>query len=115
MKGIKPCPLPFPRVHYEVTNQWNTGFGASITIKNTGSTTINNWTLVFNFANGQTITQGWNGTFTQSGSKVTVTNLSYNGTLAPGASTNMGFNGSWSGSNINPTSFTVNGQAATVV
>lgn len=102
-------------VHYAVTNQWTGGFGASITIKNTGSTTINSWTLVFNFANGQTITQGWNGNFTQSGSKVTVSNLSYNGSLAPGASTSLGFNGSWSGSNTNPTSFTVNGQTATIV
>lgn len=102
-------------VHYAVSSQWSGGFGASITITNTGTTTINGWSLVFNFANGQTITQGWNGTFTQSGSKVTITNLSYNGSIAPGASVSPGFNGSWSGSNTNPTSFTLNGQATTVV
>jgi hypothetical protein len=96
-------------VHYTVTNQWSGGFGASVTITNTGSTTINGWNLTWTFANGQTITQLWNGNYTQSGSTASVTNASYNGTIAPGGSTNFGFNGSWNGSNINPTSFTLNG------
>jgi hypothetical protein len=102
-------------VHYAVTSQWAGGFGASVTITNTSSTTINGWTLKFAFANGQTITSLWNGTPTQSGSAVTVTNLSYNGSIAPGANVSFGFNGSWSGSNTNPTSFTLNGQATTIV
>ena len=102
-------------VHYTVTSQWSGGFGASITVTNTGTTTINGWTLVFNFPGTQQITQGWNGTFTQSGSQVTIASLSYNGSLAPGASVNPGFNGSWSGSNPNPTAFTLNGKATTVV
>ena len=96
-------------VHYAVTNQWPGGFGASITVTNTGSTTLNGWTLGFTFPGGQQVTQGWNGVFTQSGANVTVTNVSYNGTLAPGASVNPGFNGSWNGSNPNPTAFTLNG------
>src|SRR5262249_34345494 len=75
-------------VHYAITSQWNTGFGATLTIKNTGSTTINSWSLQFSFANGQTITQLWNGAFTQSGGNVTITNLSYNGTIAPGTTLN---------------------------
>jgi polygalacturonase len=101
-------------VTYAVTNQWPGGFGASVTITNTGSTTINGWTLVFSFSAGQQVTQGWNGTFTQNGSQVTVTNLSYNGSIAPGASVTIGFNGSWTTSNPNPTSFTLNGQPASV-
>ncbi len=102
-------------VHYVVTNQWSVGFGGSLTITNTGSSTINGWSLQFSFANGQTITQGWNGTFTQSGSSVTIASVSYNGSLAPGASVNPGFNGSWNGINTNPTAFTLNGQACSVV
>jgi non-reducing end alpha-L-arabinofuranosidase len=96
-------------VHYAVTNQWSGGFGASITITNTGSTTLNGWSLGFSFPGSQQVTQGWNGVFAQSGANVTVTNASYNGTLAPGASVNPGFNGSWNGSNPNPTAFTLNG------
>lgn len=102
-------------VHYAVTNQWPGGFGANIVITNTGTTTINGWNLQFSFANGQTITQLWNGSYTQAGGAVTVTNASYNGSLSPGGTANPGFNGSWNGSNSNPTSFTLNGTACSVV
>src|SRR5581483_8405578 len=70
-------------IHYAITNQWSGGFGASVTIMNTGSTAINGWTLTWTFANGQAITQLWNGNSTQSGSNVSVTNAPYNGTIAP--------------------------------
>jgi hypothetical protein len=48
---------------------------------------------------------------------VTITNLSYNGSLAPGASLSSepGFNGTWSGTNSAPTAFTLNGKACSVV
>jgi endoglucanase len=102
-------------VHYAITSQWSGGFGGSITIKNTGTTTLNSWSLVFSFANGQTLTQVWNTSYSQSGSQVTLTNLAYNGVLAPGATANPGFNGSWSGGNQAPTAFTLNGAACSIV
>jgi cellulose 1,4-beta-cellobiosidase len=100
-------------VSYTITNQWNTGFGANINITNLGDP-ITSWTLKWSFANGQTIQSGWNGSFSQSGSAVTVTSLSYNGSIATGGSaTGIGFNGNWSGSNTVPTSFTLNGNTCT--
>jgi hypothetical protein len=98
-------------VGYTITNQWPGGFGASITIDNTGTTALSNWTLTWSFANGQTVTQLWNGTVAQSGSTVTVTNMSYNGSIPAGGSyTGVGFNGSWNNTtNAVPTSFAVNG------
>jgi len=102
-------------VQYVITNQWQGGFGSSITITNMGNTSINGWTLTWTFANGQTITQIWNATETQSGGNVSATNVSYNGTLAPGSNTNFGFNGSWNGSNTKPTSFALNRVACTGV
>lgn len=115
--GMTPTPTPTAgtgcKVSYTITSQWSGGFGGSIVITNTGTTTLTGWTLTFSFANGQTITQLWNGSFTQSGSAVTVTNAAYNGTLAPGATVNPGFNGTWNGTNSVPTSFTLNGQACT--
>jgi len=98
-------------IAYSITNQWPGGFQAAITINNTGTTGITNWTLTWAFANGQTITQLWNGTETQSGANVTVTNLSYNGTIAAGGNYNgMGFTGTWNNTtNAAPTSFAVNG------
>ncbi len=119
--GITPTPTRTSgascSVHYAITNQWPGGFGASFTITNTGSTAINGWSLQFSFPNGQTITQLWNGSYTQSGAAVTITNASYNGSLAPGGTLNSppGFNGSWSTSNSAPTSFTLNGTACSVV
>src|SRR5579875_108067 len=127
--GVTPTPTSIPTatptstsgtgcsIHYVVSNQWNTGFTATVNITNTGSTTINGWTLKWTFPSGQVIQPcAWNGTFTQSGSAVTVTNLSYNGTIAPGGSlaSPPGFNASWSGSNTNPTAFTLNGVSCTV-
>src|SRR5258707_5144389 len=102
------------QVSYTIPSQWSGGFGASIVITNQGTTTLNSWSLAFSFANGQMITQVWNGSYTQSGSAVTVTNLSYNGTLAPGATVNPGFNASWSGTNTSPTAFTLNGTACSL-
>lgn len=102
-------------MHYVITNQWSGGFGTSITINNTGTTTINGWNLQWTYANGQAITQIWNASYTQSGSVFTATNLSYNGTIASGGNTNFGFNGSWSGSNTNPAAFTLNGVNCTIV
>ena len=68
-----------------------------------------NWTLTWSFANGQTITQLWDGSETQSGANVTVTNLSYNGSIrAEGSYNGMGFNGTWNNTtNAVPTSFAV--------
>lgn len=110
--GTTPTPTPTSgcvHVVYQVTSQWPGGFTASITITNNCTTPINGWTLQFNFPGNQKITQGWSGNFSQSGSAVTITSLSYNGMIAPGQSLNLGFNGSWSGSNVNPTAFTLNG------
>ncbi|SCG57566.1 glycoside hydrolase family 48 protein [Micromonospora zamorensis] len=91
------------------TNDWNTGFTANVTIKNLGDP-VSNWTLKWTFpTSGQRVTQGWSAKFSQTGSEVTATNESYNGNLATGASTTIGFNGSHSGSNPKPTSFTLNG------
>jgi endo-1,4-beta-xylanase len=102
-------------VHYTIQSQWNTGFTANVVITNTGSSTINGWTLVWTFANGQTITQIWNASDTQLAGNVSATSLSYNAMLVPGANTNFGFNGAWSGTNAAPTSFKLNGATCSTI
>ncbi|MFF0173430.1 glycoside hydrolase family 9 protein [Micromonospora profundi] len=97
-----------------VTNDWSTGFTATVTITNTGTTALNGWALRWSFTGGQTVSQGWSATVSQSGAAVTATNLSYNGALAPGASVSFGFNGNHNGSNPKPTAFTVNNTACTI-
>jgi cellulose 1,4-beta-cellobiosidase len=98
------------QVGYSVTTQWNVGFGTAITIKNTGSTPINGWRLTWTWAGNQQITQAWNSNYTESGANATLTNASWNSTIAAGATlTGMGFNASYSGSNPPPAAFYVNG------
>lgn len=72
-----------------------------------GNSPINGWTVRWAFANGQTITQIWNGTATTNGSNVTVKNVSYNGSVPANGTTTFGFLGSWNGSaNAVPASVT---------
>ncbi|MFE9869349.1 glycoside hydrolase family 48 protein [Micromonospora sp. NPDC005686] len=93
------------------STDWNNGFTANVTIKNLGDA-LNNWSLKFAFPNSsQRVVQGWSARWSQSGSEVTATNESWNGSLPAGASTSIGFNGSYSGSNPKPTAFTLNGVA----
>ena len=99
-------------VTYSVTGSWNNGFQGNIVIRNVGDAWTS-WNLTFSFANGQRVSQGWGGRFTQSGTQVTVANESWNGSVANGASVNPGFIGSHTGTNTNPTSFAVNGVACT--
>jgi len=103
-------------VDYTISPQNSSAFGAAITIVNNGTTAICNWTLAWAFANGQTVSQLWNGIETQSGANVTVKNESYNGCIPAGGSlTGIGFNGTWNGlTNAIPSAFSVNGAACTV-
>jgi O-glycosyl hydrolase len=90
-------------------DDWQGGFTANVVITNTGSSTINGWTLAFTFPGDQKITDAWNGVETQSGESVSITNESYNATIAAGGNTSLGFQGTWTNSDATPTSFTVNG------
>ncbi|MGC4875954.1 arabinofuranosidase catalytic domain-containing protein [Micromonospora sp. DT43] len=100
------------RVTYSVSSQWQGGFGANVTVTNLGDA-VNGWRLTWSFAAGQTVTQLWNGSFTQAGGDVAVTNAPYNAGIPTNGSTSFGFNGSWTGSNPVPTSFVLNGTTCT--
>jgi endoglucanase len=100
------------RVAY-TANSWPGGFTASIAITILGDP-VSSWTLGFAFPHaGQRVGQGWSATYGQSGVNVTAASMSYNGALATGASTNIGFNGTWTAANPSPTAFTLNGVACT--
>ena len=91
---------------YSVQSDWGSGFTASLNITNNGTAAITGWTVTYAYAGNQTLANGWNGTWSQSGKTVTVTNASYNGSLAAGASTTAGANFNYSGTNAAPTSVT---------
>jgi endoglucanase len=109
------APMPTCAVAYRVTNQWGGGFVAEVRITNAGPTAVNGWSLMWTFANGQTVTNLWSGVPSQTGAKVTVTNMPYNAVIgANGGSVTFGFIGAWSGTNTSPTAFTLNGQPCSV-
>jgi peptidoglycan-N-acetylglucosamine deacetylase len=86
---------------YAITSSWQGGFQGSVTVT-AGSAAITRWTVKWTFANGQTINQLWNGTLSASGSAITVTNMSYNGSVPAGGTTSFGFTGTWNGANAVP-------------
>lgn len=101
------------QVSYTISSQWPGGFGANVAVTNLGDP-LTSWTLKWTFgATGQSVTQGWNGVFSQSGLNVTVTNASWNGALGTGATVTPGFNGAWTTANPVPTAFTLNGVTCT--
>ena len=93
---------------YSVTTDWGSGFTAALTVTNNGTAAITGWTVTYSYTGNQALQPtGWNGAWTQSGKAVTVTNESYNGSLAPGATASgIGANFNYSGTNAAPTSVT---------
>nr|MDT0659771.1 PHB depolymerase family esterase [Micromonospora sp. DSM 115978] len=96
------------RVSYTV-NAWNSGLTAAVTITNSNTTSINGWSLAFTLPAGQTITNGWNASYSPSSGAVTARNVSYNGTIGPNASVQIGFQATHTGNTGRPPSFTLNG------
>ena len=108
-----PPPAGGCRVAYAV-NAWGNGLTASVTITNTGGAAVNGWALAFTLPGGQTITGGWNASYAPTSGAVTARNVSYNGTIAPSASVDIGFQASHSGNSGKPASFTLNGAPCSV-
>ena len=96
-------------VSYTNASEWSGGFVANLVITNTGSSDINGWTLTFAFPGDQKITSSWSATVTQSAENVTAVAESYNADIAAGATTNFGFQGTFTTSDAVPTSFAING------
>lgn len=72
-----------------ITNAWDTGYCATLTVTNNTSSAIT-WQVAV--AVEGTVTNLWNGTFTQSGNTITVRGVSWNAVLQPGQNMNsVGF------------------------
>ncbi len=67
------------------------------------STSWTGWRVEWTWPSGQKLTEVWNGSLSSSGASVTVTNMSYNGTLAPDGTTTFGFLADITGTNPAPT------------
>jgi hypothetical protein len=113
--GTPPPPPPPPppgecRVTY-TPNTWQNGFTANVTIAS--PTAVSGWTLNWTFAGNQQITSAWNVDLTQNGTAVTARNAGHNGSIPANGSQTFGFQGTYSGTNTAPASFTLNGTTCT--
>ncbi|MER7009037.1 cellulose binding domain-containing protein [Dactylosporangium sp. NPDC000555] len=82
-------------------NDWGTGYQAKYTIANGTAATVTSWKVEFDLPSGSTLGSYWDALMSQSGTHVTATNRTYNGTLTAGASTSFGFLVSGSGKPAN--------------
>ncbi|PDP89480.1 endo-1,4-beta-xylanase [Glycomyces fuscus] len=106
--GPGPGPDPDPtdppsgecEAEYTVTNQWQGGFQAQVTV--TAGADLTGWTVEWAFGGGERVSHAWNASVTSSGGSVTATDAGYNGTLSAGQSTSFGFVGTSSGSVSEP-------------
>ncbi len=88
---------------YTAGNQWNPGFQGGVTVRNTStSASLGGWTVRATWANGQSVTQAWDSSYTTSGNVTTFVNASHNGSIPPSGTRTFGFLGTWSGTNSPP-------------
>lgn len=103
--SASPSPSPSPtatataapgscQVTWSVVNSWSGGFQLGFTVTNPGTAATSGWNVSFSWPGTQAITQIWSATATQSGAAVSVTNASYDGSLAAGGLTTFGLLGS---------------------
>jgi len=103
-------------VNYRVIAERGNRFLANIRIVNTGTTTIDGWTLRSLFPNGEVITDSWSGEVTQNGARVSISDAGWNAVLRPGeAISGIGFSGTRErGDGPTPAQFSLNTTACKV-
>ncbi|MEQ4302040.1 polysaccharide deacetylase family protein [Plantactinospora sp. B6F1] len=83
-------------------NSWNGGFVATVRVT-AGSSGTNGWSVGVTLPSGATVTNSWNSQRSGSSGAITFSNVSYNGRIAAGQSTEFGFQGTGSGTGMSPT------------
>ncbi|MDG4786824.1 GDSL-type esterase/lipase family protein [Micromonospora sp. WMMD1102] len=82
-------------------NSWTGGFVATVRVT-AGSAGTTGWTVSATLPSGTTITNAWNTQRSGSSGAVDFTNVSYNGRIAAGQSTEFGFQGTGSAAGLTP-------------
>jgi Cellulose binding domain/F5/8 type C domain len=91
---------------YVVTDDWGTGYAATYTVRNSGTTSASSWKVEFDLPSTTTVRKYWTAGMTHSGTHWVFTNLSYNATVAAGGTQTFGFNTNGEG---RPSNCLVNG------
>ncbi|MEV4349289.1 endo-1,4-beta-xylanase [Actinoplanes sp. NPDC049596] len=83
-------------------NSWNGGYVATVRVT-AGSAAVNGWTVSVSLPSGSAITGAWSATNSGTSGAVSFRNVSYNGQIPAGGSTEFGFQGTGSGPTATPT------------
>ncbi len=76
---------------FQINNEWNSGYTASVNITNNTGDTISGWLVQLNFIGGSNISSAWNANLSGN-NPYSAEHKNYNGNISPGASTSFGFN-----------------------
>jgi Cellulose binding domain len=91
-----PSPSPSPgagscSLSSSVVNSWSGGYQLQLTVTNTGTAALTDWTAAFTFADtAESVSNSWNAAVSQTGTQVTATNENYNGSVSSGGSATFG-------------------------
>lgn len=80
------------KCEYIVSNEWNTGFVATIRITNDSATTINNWSVNWAYSDGSLKTSSWNATIAGN-NPYSASGVGWNNTINPGQFIEFGVQG----------------------
>ena len=88
---------PGVAVSYTVTSQWSSGYRVQVTLRNTSQSTVTSWNLVFRAPGVKLAMQPDGAVASAAGDVLTARPVSWDGTIAPGGSVDLGFmfDGPW--------------------
>ncbi|GAA2719655.1 glycoside hydrolase family 6 protein [Cellulomonas aerilata] len=87
---------PISRPTCEVTQTvktWQGGYLTRVKVRNTGTTTLPDWSLRFALSGDQAVTSSWSADLSRTGDVVTASSPSYRSDLRPGRTASFGFLG----------------------
>jgi cellulase/cellobiase CelA1 len=90
-------------IAFDTSNSWSNGEVQQVTLSNTGTAPISNWSMSWTERAGFTLGSTWSATFAQSGSSLTATPVDYDAVVAPGASITFGLTLAFTGAKPMPT------------
>ena len=83
-------------------NQWTGGFVANVRVT-AGSSALNGWTVTIALPSGATVTNAWSADRSGNTGTTSWRNVSYNGQVGAGQSTEFGFQGTGTAGSLSPT------------
>ena len=93
--GVFPTPTPAApptcTATATITNTWQGGYQASVSVKNTGSLTVVPWVISWTLPSGALLVSGWNATVTQDSTKIIATAPSWQHSLPAGSTVSIGY------------------------